>query len=37
MAKDLLDLHGFKGEEVEGAVDRFLVQVSNSGLKRLNT
>ena len=34
MAKDLLDLHGFKGDEVEAAVDKFLVQVSGSGLKR---
>jgi DNA-nicking Smr family endonuclease len=34
MAKDLLDLHGYKAEDVEAAVDRFLVQVSNSNLKR---
>ena len=34
MAKDLLDLHGFKTDEVEAAVDRFLVQISNSNLKR---
>lgn len=34
MAKDLLDLHGYKTEDVEDAVDRFLVQVSNSSLKR---
>jgi DNA-nicking Smr family endonuclease len=34
VAKDLLDLHGYKAEAVEDAVDRFLVQVSNSNLKR---
>ncbi|HEY8272070.1 MAG TPA: Smr/MutS family protein [Pseudobdellovibrionaceae bacterium] len=34
MAKDLLDLHGFKSDEVEDAVDKFLVKVSNSSLKR---
>ena len=34
MAKDLLDLHGYKVDEVEAALDRFLVQVSNSSLKR---
>lgn len=34
MAKDLLDLHGFKGEDVEAEIDRFLVKVSNSHLKR---
>ena len=35
MARDLLDLHGYKSDAVEDAVDRFLVQVSNSaGLKR---
>jgi DNA-nicking Smr family endonuclease len=34
MAKDLLDLHGYKGEDVEAAVDKFLVQVSKSNLKR---
>jgi len=34
MAKDLLDLHGFKGDEVEAAIDQFLVRVSNSNLKR---
>jgi dsDNA-specific endonuclease/ATPase MutS2 len=34
MAKDLLDLHGFKTEDVEDAVDRFLVQISQTSLKR---
>ena len=34
MAKDLLDLHGFKADQVEDAIDRFLMQVSNSSLKR---
>jgi DNA-nicking Smr family endonuclease len=34
MARDLLDLHGYKTDAVEEAVDRFLVQVSNSNLKR---
>ncbi len=35
MARDLLDLHGYKSDAVEDAVDRFLVQVSGtSGLKR---
>jgi DNA-nicking Smr family endonuclease len=34
MAKDLLDLHGFKNDEVEAAVDRFLVRVSGTNLKR---
>lgn len=34
MAKDLLDLHGKRADEVEDAVDKFLVQVSKSSLKR---
>ena len=34
MAKDLLDLHGYKADQVEVAIDRFLMQVSNSSLKR---
>lgn len=34
MAKDLLDLHGFKTDEVEDAIDKFLIKVSNSNLKR---
>ncbi|NUN05776.1 MAG: Smr/MutS family protein [Bdellovibrio sp.] len=34
MAKDLLDLHGFKIDEVEDAIDKFLMRVSNSNLKR---
>ncbi len=34
MAKDLLDLHGFKADQVEAAIDRFLVQISASQLKK---
>lgn len=34
MAKDLLDLHGYKADQVEEAIDRFLMQVSGSKLKR---
>lgn len=34
MAKDLLDLHGYKADQVEDAIDRFLMQVSKSSLKR---
>jgi DNA-nicking Smr family endonuclease len=34
MAKDLLDLHGFKSDEVEDAVDKFLVRVNELGLSR---
>ena len=34
MAKDLLDLHGFKADQVEEAIDRFLMQISNSNLKK---
>ncbi len=34
MAKDLLDLHGFQSDQVEDAIDRFLVQISKSNLKR---
>ncbi|KYG65151.1 hypothetical protein AZI87_11310 [Bdellovibrio bacteriovorus] len=34
MAKDLLDLHGFKSDEVEDAIDAFLMKLSNSNLKR---
>ena len=34
MAKDLLDLHGFKTDEVEDAIDRFLMKVSGSNLKK---
>ncbi len=32
MAKDLLDLHGFKSDEVEDALDKFLVKVSGGNL-----
>lgn len=34
MAKDLLDLHGFKSDEVEDAVDKFLMRVNDLGLTR---
>ena len=34
MAKDLLDLHGFKSDEVEDAVDKFLVRAQEAGLAR---
>lgn len=34
MAKDFLDLHGFKADQVEEAIDRFLMQLSNSNLKK---
>ncbi len=34
MAKDLLDLHGYKADQVEEAIDRFLVQISKSNLKK---
>jgi DNA-nicking Smr family endonuclease len=34
MAKDLLDLHGYKADQVEDAVDKFLMKISSSGLKR---
>jgi len=34
MAKDLLDLHGFKGDDVMDAVDAFIMKVNDLGLKR---
>lgn len=34
MAKDLLDLHGFKSDQVEDAIDRFLMDLSKSSLKK---
>lgn len=34
MARDSLDLHGYKTEDVEAVLDRFLVQLSSSSLKR---
>lgn len=34
MAKGLLDLHGYRGEHVEDAVDKFLMQLSKSNLKQ---
>jgi len=35
MAKDLLDLHGFKQDEVMEALDRFLVASVDAGLTRV--
>lgn len=32
--KDLLDLHGYKADEVEPALDDFLMKISNSNLKK---
>lgn len=29
-----MDLHGFKSDEVEDAIDRFLVKVTSANLKR---
>jgi DNA mismatch repair protein MutS2 len=34
MAKDLLDLHGKKTDEVEDMVDRFLMSANAANLKR---
>lgn len=34
MAKDSIDLHGITISEVDEKVDRFLMQISNSSLKR---
>jgi DNA-nicking Smr family endonuclease len=34
MAKDTLDLHGFTTTEVEVAIDRFLMNLSNSNFKK---
>lgn len=34
MAKDSIDLHGFKVDEVADEVDRFLMRLSTSNLKR---
>ena len=34
MAKDLLDLHGFQAQQAKEAIDRFLMQLSDSKLKR---
>ncbi len=35
MAKDLLDLHGYKIEDVWPALDRFLVKAQEQGLERV--
>lgn len=32
--KDLLDLHGYKAEDVESAIDDFLVKISKSNLRK---
>jgi len=34
MAQNLLDLHGYKTDEVENAIDRFLMQLSKTSLKQ---
>ena len=34
MAKDLLDLHGFKSDQVEDAVDAFIMKANEFNLKR---
>lgn len=34
MAKNLLDLHGYKTEDVESAIDQFLFQLSKTSLKQ---
>lgn len=34
MAKDLLDLHGARVEEVEAKIDKFLMSLSSTNLKR---
>lgn len=34
MAKDTIDLHGFRLEDVEREVDRFLMSLSSTNLKR---
>ncbi len=34
MAKDLLDLHGYRADAVEQAVDQFLMKLSDSSLKK---
>jgi dsDNA-specific endonuclease/ATPase MutS2 len=34
MAKDCLDLHGYRTEDVEAAVDRFLMALASTSLKR---
>jgi DNA mismatch repair protein MutS2 len=35
MARDLLDLHGRKVDEVMEALDRFLTQANDAGLERV--
>ena len=34
MAKELLDLHGYKSDQVEDAIDRFLMELSKSNLRK---
>lgn len=36
MAKELLDLHGCRGEDVVDRVDRFIVQATNSELAKVS-
>lgn len=35
MAKDMLDLHGCRAEEIPDKVDRFIVQAQEGGLHRI--
>jgi DNA-nicking Smr family endonuclease len=35
MARDLLDLHGCRTEEIPDKVDRFLIEASKNGLHRV--
>ena len=34
MVKELLDLHGYKSDQVEDAIDRFLMELSKSNLRK---
>ena len=34
MAKELIDLHGYKSDQVEDAIDRFLMDLSKSSLRK---
>jgi len=34
VAKDTLDIHGYRGDEVEDAVDKFLMKINELGLTR---
>jgi DNA-nicking Smr family endonuclease len=35
MARDLLDLHGCRADEIPAKVDRFIVEAQNAGLRRV--